>query len=29
LTFKFRNKPTPADIFDSSFLPPPHERRAN
>jgi NitT/TauT family transport system substrate-binding protein len=29
LTFKFRNKPAPTDIFDSSFLPPPHERRAN
>jgi NitT/TauT family transport system substrate-binding protein len=29
LTFKFRNKPAAADIFDSSFLPPASERRAH
>jgi NitT/TauT family transport system substrate-binding protein len=29
LTFKFRSRPAPADIFDSSFLPPAPERRAN
>jgi NitT/TauT family transport system substrate-binding protein len=29
LTFKFKNKPAPADIFDPAFLPPATERRAN
>jgi NitT/TauT family transport system substrate-binding protein len=28
-TFKFKSKPTPADVFDPSFLPPASERRAN
>ena len=29
LTHKFRSKPAPADIFDSSFLPPAGERRVH
>ena len=29
MTFKFKSKPAPADVFDSSFLPPAAERRAN
>jgi NitT/TauT family transport system substrate-binding protein len=29
LTFRFKSKPAPADIFDASFLPPASERRAN